>query len=294
MIGSALEEGAPETIIAFPFQPAPFSDVAETLAHETTYASDLAEVVHVEVPVQEGAQPAKTETPAVEAAAAEIPQPAVDEPAAGVKAAETAGHEDEPAAHAGQEHTSSPEAAEEPPGEPAAAETADTFEETPEAPEAAVPPPPPITLFPLPKASELHHLEVLPPSALAVRRFDQDAVQALFMTEETLDLPKISRLAASLPGIYACVIATRDQACTGGTLPDGFDLAALLGLAPRVGEAANRMPIGQLKHFTLYGDAYSVSFFERHGLSLCAVHRPRSFVPGVREKLVALADELSR
>jgi hypothetical protein len=138
------------------------------------------------------------------------------------------------------------------------------------------------------------HLEVLPPPALPLRRFDQDAVQALFMTEETLDLPKISRLAASLPGVYACVIATRDQACTGGTLPEGFDLAALLGLAPRVGEAAGRMPIGQLKHFTLYGDAYSVSFFERNGLSLCAVHRPRSFVPGVREKLVALADELSR
>ncbi len=114
------------------------------------------------------------------------------------------------------------------------------------------------------------------------------------MTEETLDLPKISRLAAALPGVYACVIATRDQACTGGNLPEGFDLAALLGLAPRVGEAAGRMPIGQLKHFTLYGDAYSVSFFERNGLSLCAVHRPRSFVPGVREKLVALADELSR
>jgi hypothetical protein len=127
-----------------------------------------------------------------------------------------------------------------------------------------------------------------------LRRFDQDAVQALFMTEETLDLPKISRLAAGLPGMYACVIATRDQACTGGTLPEGFDLAALLGLAPRVGEAAGRMPIGALKHFTLYGEAYSVSFFERNGLSLCAVHRPRSFVPGVREKLVALADELSR
>jgi hypothetical protein len=114
------------------------------------------------------------------------------------------------------------------------------------------------------------------------------------MTEEHLDLPKISRLAAQLPGVHACVIASRDQACTGGTLPEGFDLAALLGLAPRVGEAAGRMPIGDLKHFTLYGERYSVSFFARNGLSLCAVHRPRSFVPGVREKLVAIADELSK
>jgi hypothetical protein len=171
------------------------------------------------------------------------------------------------------------------------------------APEPVAPPPPaaeppsgalPPPIFPLHRVPvEPAVVEVLPPS-LPQRRFDHDAVQALFMTEETLDLPKISRLAASLPGVYACVIATRDQACTGGTLPEGFDLAALLGLAPRVGEAAGRMPIGQLKHFTLYGDRYSVSFFERNGLSLCAVHRPRSFVPGVREKLVALADELSR
>ncbi len=136
--------------------------------------------------------------------------------------------------------------------------------------------------------------EILPPPALPLQRFDQDALQAIFLTDETLDLAKISRLAAQLPGVHACVIATRDQACTGGTLPEGFDLAALLGLAPRVGEAAGRLPIGGLKHFTLYGEQYSVSFFERAGLSLCAVHRPRSFVPGVREKLVAIADELSK
>lgn len=113
------------------------------------------------------------------------------------------------------------------------------------------------------------------------------------MTEEVLDLQKISRLAASLPGVQACVIATRETAVTGGVLPEGFDVTALLGLAPRVGEAASRLPIGGLKHFTIYGEYYSVSFFERSGLSLCAVHRPRSFVPGVREKLVALADELA-
>ena len=113
------------------------------------------------------------------------------------------------------------------------------------------------------------------------------------MTEEVLDLQKISRLAAELPGVQACVIATRETAVTGGLLPEGFDVTALLGLAPRVGEAAGRLPIGALKHFTLYGEHYSVSFFERRGLCLCAVHRARSFVPGVREKLVALADELA-
>ncbi|HEV7869127.1 MAG TPA: hypothetical protein VGO90_15675 [Chthoniobacteraceae bacterium] len=147
--------------------------------------------------------------------------------------------------------------------------------------------PPPVLPFPEPSGYQFTPIE-RPLGAVP-----QEPLQAIFMTEEPLDLPKISRFAAALPGIQACVIATREQAVTGGSLPEGFDIAALLGLAPRVGEAAGRLPIGALQHFTLYGDRYSVSFFERRGLSICAVHRARSFVPGVREKLVAIADELS-
>lgn len=388
MIALAGEHEAPD-IAHFSDEPIPFADLAETYAHETTYAPDLAEAFHADLPTPEPAHPttpvraesapavetpveatkveeaeghravpiveglataavaatiaehvpldfrevvapaeepgaieeatASVETPASEAEAkAEEPQPAaalveeVEAPETAEESKDSAVVEEPVALDAVVEPTaveSSAEAAtsaakkvEKAPAAPV--QDSETPAETPVSqppatfapePPAAVAPPPPHPLFPLPKVHlEPAHVEVLPPPSLPLRRFDQDAVQALFMTEETLDLPKISRLAAALPGVYACVIATRDQACTGGNLPEGFDLAALLGLAPRVGEAAGRMPIGQLKHFTLYGDAYSVSFFERNGLSLCAVHRPRSFVPGVREKLVALADELSR
>ncbi len=45
MMALAAEDLAPE-IVPFSFQLVPFADLAETLAHETTYASDLAEVVH--------------------------------------------------------------------------------------------------------------------------------------------------------------------------------------------------------------------------------------------------------
>jgi hypothetical protein len=378
MIALAGEHAAPD-IAHFSGEPVPFADLGETLAHETTYASELARVVHADLPTPE---PAEAKAPAARVPAAQPmagtktveitkpeegdehrPVPIVEGLAAAAVAATITDHvpldfrdavttAEEPEA---AEETTDPvetiavkseatteerkpvapivadkapkisepvEASEvvEPPAEAATlAPTAAKLNEATATPEAgigtpadtsAAPPPvvlapepaavaaaapPPHPLFPLPKVpAEPTHVEVLPPPSLPLRRFDQDAIQALFMTEETLDLPKISRLAAALPGVYACVIATRDQACTGGSLPEGFDLAALLGLAPRVGEAAGRMPIGQLKHFTLYGDAYSVSFFERNGLSLCAVHRPRSFVPGVREKLVALADELSR
>jgi len=296
LIASAPEDAASATLGPQSAAVGPFADVADTLAHETTYAEAHAAVVHIDEPYTRPpvetrkleaveSAPAPAAVPAVEAA-----QPGVveqpTEPTPVEKPASPEGHHVEPlveglaaAGVAVAEVTSIV-------SEPSASHAV---------PSETAPEPSPHPLFPVPKHSVEHAtVDVLPPPALPLRRFDQDAVQALFMTEEALDLPKISRLAAALPGVYACVIATRDQACTGGTLPEGFDLAALLGLAPRVGEAAGRMPIGALKHFTLYGEAYSVSFFERHGLSLCAVHRPRSFVPGVREKLVALADELSR
>lgn len=132
------------------------------------------------------------------------------------------------------------------------------------------------------------------PPALPLSRFDQHTLQSLFMTDETLDLPKLSRLAATLPGIQACIIATRGETFSGGALPAGFDLSTLLGVSPQVGVAAGRLPIGELKNFTLYGGDYAVSFFERASICLCAVHRARCFIPGVREKLVAVADELAR
>ena len=132
------------------------------------------------------------------------------------------------------------------------------------------------------------------PPALPISPFDQHSLQSIFMTEETLDLSKISRLAAALPGIQACIIATQGKSYSSGNLPEGFDLNALRGLAPQVGAAADRLPIGQLKNFTLYGQDYSISFFERTSVCICAIHRARSFVPGVREKLVAVVDELAR
>ncbi len=149
-------------------------------------------------------------------------------------------------------------------------------------------------LPPLPQAPEAPAAPEHAPPALPISRFDQHSLQSLFMTEEILDLPKVSRLAAALPGLQACVITTRGKTFTSGDLPEGFDVSTLRGLAPQVGAAADRLTIGELKNFTLYGQQYSISFFERPSVCLCAIHRARCFVPGVREKLVAVVDELAR
>ena len=160
----------------------------------------------------------------------------------------------------------------------------------------SVPIPPALRNAPVPQAEPESPAPdpILPPPPLPLARFDQDVLQNLFMTDEFLDLSAVCRHVSGLPGIQACVISRRDENVSAGEMPDGFELSELLAFAPGVRQVAGRLPIGALKHFTLYAEAHSVSFFEQHGVCLCVVHRARSFIPGVREKLVTVADELSK
>ena len=47
-------------------------------------------------------------------------------------------------------------------------------------------------------------------------------------------------------------------------------------------------------HVTLHVEDYSLSFFTRGEACVCAVHRARIFLPGVRERFAAVAEELAR
>jgi len=150
-------------------------------------------------------------------------------------------------------------------------------------------PPAPKAEAPIPAPEPIH---VPPPLPLV--RFDQDVLQRLFMTDELLDLSAVCRHVSTLPGIQASVISRQDEKASAGEMPAGFDFSELLALAPGMLQVAGRLSIGALKHFTLYAETHSVSFFERRGVCLGVVHRARSFIPGVREKLVTVADELSK
>ena len=49
-----------------------------------------------------------------------------------------------------------------------------------------------------------------------------------------------------------------------------------------------------VQHVTLHAEDYSLSLFIRGQACVCAVHRASIFLPGVREKFSAVAEELSR
>lgn len=136
----------------------------------------------------------------------------------------------------------------------------------------------------------------LPPevSAEMPAPFPQDGLQTLFMTDEALDLATVSRHVVALPGVRACVLDRRGEKASAGEVPEGFTFPALHAAAARLSGAASDagpLPFGALQSFTLHGDQAAISFFARPGLLLAVLHR--ALPPGVRERLVTVAAELT-
>ena len=152
---------------------------------------------------------------------------------------------------------------------------------------SAHPPEPLVSSIPSPRV-EIAPAPETPPEQPP--RFPQEALQALFMTDETLDLPAVSRHAAALPGVRACALEWCGEKALAGDAPAGFDLAALQATATRLHDA-RPLPIGALENFTLHGDQAAISIFALPGVLLAALHRP--LPPGVRERLAAVAAALA-
>ena len=129
------------------------------------------------------------------------------------------------------------------------------------------------------------------PPAPQPPHFPQEALQALFMTDETLDFAALCRHAAALPGVRACALEVRGEKALAGDAPPGFDLAALHAAATRLPDAG-ALPIGTLENVTLHGDQAAISLFTRPGVLLAVLHRP--LPPGVRDRLATLATAIAR
>ena len=121
-------------------------------------------------------------------------------------------------------------------------------------------------------------------------RFPQEALQALFMTDEALDLAAVSRHAAALPGVRACALEWHGESALAGDTPAGFDLAALHAAASL--HDGGSLPVGPLESVTLHGEQAAISIFARPGVLLAVLHRP--LPPGVRERLASVASTLAR
>ena len=126
---------------------------------------------------------------------------------------------------------------------------------------------------------------------------DQDALQAVFMTEEFLSVDRVVELCGGLPGITSCVLAHGSAVLASHNVPESIDLVSLsahaLEMLAAMRQSAARMGIGAVPAVTIHSEKGPITFFHQDDLCLLVLHKDRGFVPGVREKLQQVVARLS-
>ena len=96
-------------------------------------------------------------------------------------------------------------------------------------------------------------------------KLDSERLQAIFMTDEILDLPKTIRMVAELPGLRACLLNTTDGLKLAGNLEDPSQEQAISALVPELFQQARSklasMHLGRLETITLYCGRNQLSTF---------------------------------
>jgi len=126
--------------------------------------------------------------------------------------------------------------------------------------------------------------------------FDSPTLEALFMTDEALDLPKTMQKVSKLPGLRACLLTTTTGTKLWGESVDPMGEPALSSAFPRLFQQVTST-LGEtrsLQGITLYFDRDSLSIILFNELCLVVMHDSRPFRPGVREKIFAIMQELDK
>ena len=139
--------------------------------------------------------------------------------------------------------------------------------------------------------------EPTPQSSKISFKVDSERLNAIFMTDEILDLPKTLGMVAELPGLRACLLNTTDGRKVAGTLNDPSQEQAISALVPVLCKDARPrfagMRLGKLETITLFFSQNQISTFIQGKFCLTVLHDGRPFKPGVREKVQAVISELA-
>jgi hypothetical protein len=126
---------------------------------------------------------------------------------------------------------------------------------------------------------------------------DTKRLQAIFMTDEPLDLAKTIQRVAELPGLRSCILSTIDGLKLAGDLGDPAQERATAALLSELFQGTQSkleaVGAGTLETITLYCGRQQLSTFVQGKLCLTVLHDNRPFKPGVREKIQAVISELA-
>ena len=127
---------------------------------------------------------------------------------------------------------------------------------------------------------------------------DQEPLQSLFLTEETLTIDRVIVLCSELPGINSCVLTLGTMAIASHNVPENVDLVSMSSYAEEMLQAVRktsaRMGVGSVTAVTLHSEKGVISLFQGEELTLLVFHKDRGFTPGVREKLATVLCELAK
>ena len=169
-----------------------------------------------------------------------------------------------------------------------------------EAPEPFVSAVPEISVAPEPEPQAVRILQTehLADRAPTSELHDDEAMQALFLTEEKLSIRRVIELCGDLPGINSCVLAHGSMVVAAHNAPANVDLVSLSAHAEEMlksmRESSARMGVGTVPAVTLHTEKGVISFFHRDDLTMLVFHKDRGFIPGVREKMAAVLGELTK
>lgn len=116
---------------------------------------------------------------------------------------------------------------------------------------------------------------------------DFAALQNLFMKATPLDLAGVAALVAALPGMRACQISGAAGTTTGGEFPADLSMEEVRGASE---EIAHR---GGVRDEIVHRGESDIALFLHDSVCVAAVMAGGGFVPGVRERLVLVAELLA-
>jgi predicted regulator of Ras-like GTPase activity (Roadblock/LC7/MglB family) len=127
---------------------------------------------------------------------------------------------------------------------------------------------------------------------------NQDDLQAIFLTEETLTPERIVELCGGFPGISSCVLSRGAGVIAAHNVPDSIDLVSLsahaLEMIRAMRESSAKMGVGAVPAVTLHSEKGPITFFHEDDVCFLVLHKDRGFVPGVREKLQQVVHYLAQ
>lgn len=120
---------------------------------------------------------------------------------------------------------------------------------------------------------------------------------ALSMTRLDLNHDQIVKLLSDLGGISACIISSKNRLTLTGEIPSEFDIQKFRDTVPEflrsVENYSGQMKLGRVQNISINCEKFLVSFFSHSDVVLGVFHRDQNLLPGVREKLAAVAEETS-